>query len=77
MALTGDLATHKVVEVPAAARSYPERRLVACLRETEFGRITSIEETGYKLVHAFDGNRRMVALARVADLEDLARSLSR
>lgn len=75
VALGGDLATHKVVEVPPSVRSFPERRLEACLRETEFGRIEAIEETGYKLGHAFDGNRCMVAIARIDDLQELVRTL--
>ncbi len=76
VALGGDLAMHDVVEIPPAARALaPSERLDICLRETQFGRAESIEESGYRLGHTFDGTRCVTAIASQSALSDLVRTL--
>lgn len=76
VALGGDLALHDVVEIPSSARTLPpSQRLDVCLRETEFGRAESIEESGYRVAHVFAGTRCVTAIASQAALSDLVRTL--
>lgn len=75
--LGGDLAMHDVVEIPAAARALEAAdRLDVCLRETQFGRVSSIEEAGYRIGHAFDGSRCVMAIASQDALADVERTFA-
>jgi len=75
--LPGDDVHHDVVQVPPQLRAFQEARLDASLATTRWGNVDAIEASGYRLGHAFDGDRCLIGVAAGSRLDDVARILPR
>jgi hypothetical protein len=72
LAIGGGDVIHDVITVPPQVRAFRDVRLEACLAGTSWGSADAIEAAGYRLGHAFDGDRCLIGVVPRGTLGGLA-----